>query len=63
MGAALIPFLAFLPPNIPSTLLMLLTGVAVFYAAFKLLGGMDTEDKDRFLALRIPFAQRVLRFL
>ena len=63
MGVALLPFLAFLPPNIPSTVLMFLTGVAVFYAAFKLLGGMDTEDKDRFLALRIPFAQRVLRFL
>ncbi len=63
MGVALLPFLAFLPPNILSTILMLLTGVAVFYAAFKLLGGMDTEDKDRFAALRIPFAQTLLRFL
>jgi O-antigen/teichoic acid export membrane protein len=63
MGLALLPFLAFLPPNIPSTALMLLTGVTVFYAAFKLLGGMDTEDKNRFAALRIPFAQSLLRFL
>lgn len=63
MGIALAPFLIYLPPNIPVTLIMVLLGVAVFYVVFKLVGGMDQSDKDRFLSLRLPFVKQVLRFL
>jgi hypothetical protein len=34
-----------------------------FFVSFRMLGGMDSEDKDRFAALRIPFAQTLLRFI
>jgi O-antigen/teichoic acid export membrane protein len=63
MGLALLPLLAYFPPNILTTIVMFGTGLLVFFVAFRLLGGMDTEDKNRFAALRIPFAQTVLRFL
>jgi O-antigen/teichoic acid export membrane protein len=63
MGYALLPFLAYLPPDIPSTLVMIATGLVVFLAAFKLLGGIDQADKDRFLSMRLPFVRQVLRFL
>ena len=63
MGLALLPLLAYFPPNILTTIVMVGTGLLVFFVAFRLLGGMDTEDKNRFAALRIPFAQTVLRFL
>jgi O-antigen/teichoic acid export membrane protein len=63
MGFALLPFLAYLPPNIPATIAMILTGLVVFLAAFKLLGGVDQADKDRLLSLRMPFVKQVLRFL
>jgi hypothetical protein len=42
---------------------MLGVGVAVFWGAFKLLGGIDQEDKDRFRSLRVPFVGAVLRYL
>jgi O-antigen/teichoic acid export membrane protein len=63
MGFALLPFLAYLPPDIPATIAMILTGVVVFLASFKVLGGIDKEDKDRFLSLRLPFVRQVLKFL
>ena len=63
MGFALLPFLAYLPPDIPSTIAMIITGFLVFLAAFKLLGGIDKVDKDLFLSLRLPFVRQVLRFL
>jgi O-antigen/teichoic acid export membrane protein len=63
MGFVLLPFLAYLPANLIWTIVMVAVGVAVFYAAFKLLGGMDQEDKDRFISLRIPFVKQALRFL
>jgi hypothetical protein len=63
MGVALLPFLAFLPPEIVPTIAMVVTGAAVFFAVFKLLGGMDQADKDRFLSLRLPFVKQALRFL
>ena len=63
MGIVFLPILAYLPPNWPSTVLMLAVGAGVFLGAFKWLGGMDVEDKERFRALRIPFANMVLRFL
>ena len=62
MGFALLPLLL-LPPTIPATLLMVVGGVGVFLVAFKLLGGMDRADKERFLSLRIPLASTALRFL
>ena len=63
MGFVLLPFLAYLPANVISTALMIAVGVVVFYAVFKRLGGMDQEDKDRFISLRIPFVKQALRFL
>lgn len=63
MGIVLLPFLAYLPPNLIVTIAMIGVGVATFYAAFKFLGGMDQEDKDRFISLRIPFVRQALRFL
>jgi O-antigen/teichoic acid export membrane protein len=63
MGVALLPFLAFLPADVVSTIAMVLTGAAVFFVVFKLLGGMDQADKDRFLSLRLPFVKQALRFL
>jgi O-antigen/teichoic acid export membrane protein len=63
MGYALLPFLAYLPPDIPSTLVMIATGLVVFLAAFKLLGGIDQADKDRLLSLRLPLVRQVLKYL
>ncbi|MDQ6692883.1 MAG: oligosaccharide flippase family protein [Chloroflexota bacterium] len=62
MGFCLLPFLL-LPANIPATAAMLALGAAVFLASFKLLGGLDEADKERFRTLRIPFADKALRFL
>jgi hypothetical protein len=63
MGAALLPMLLLPATSIPVTILMVLTGVAVFYGAFKLMGGMDQADKERFRSLRVPFVGVALRFL
>jgi O-antigen/teichoic acid export membrane protein len=63
MGFALLPILAFLPPNWPSTILMVGAGVVVFLLAFKGLGGIEPEDKERFRSLRLPFMNLALRFL
>ena len=63
MGFAILPILAFLPPNWPSTILMVAAGVAVFLVAFKGLGGIEQEDKERFRSLRLPFMNLALRFL
>lgn len=63
MGFALLPILAYLPSTWPPTILMIGGGAVVFLSVFKLLGGMDHEDKERFRSLRIPFANQVLRFL
>jgi hypothetical protein len=63
MGAVLLPCAIYLPPDIPSTLLMVAVGVLVFFGMFKLLGGMDQSDKDRFLSMRLPFVKQVVKFL
>jgi O-antigen/teichoic acid export membrane protein len=63
MGVVLLPFLAYLPPDLLVTVIMIATGLATFYVVFKFLGGMDQEDKDRFISLRIPFVRQALRFL
>lgn len=63
MGVALLPFLVYLPPEIAPTIAMVVTGAAVFFGVFKLLGGMDQADKERFLSLRLPFVKQALRFL
>jgi O-antigen/teichoic acid export membrane protein len=63
MGVVLLPFLAYLPPTIPVTIAMIGVGVAVFFGVFKLLGGMDQADKERFYSLRLPFIKQALRFL
>lgn len=63
MGVALLPFLAFLPPTPIPTVVMILTGALVFYTTFRLLGGMDQEDKKLFSSIRVPFLHVVLRYL
>lgn len=63
MGLALLPFLTYLPPTLLVTVLMIGVGMGVFMGAFKLLGGMDQADKDRFMSLRIPLVKQALRFL
>ncbi|MEA2575696.1 MAG: hypothetical protein QOH93_2994 [Chloroflexia bacterium] len=63
MSAVLLPFLVFFPPTPLPTAAMIVTGGVVFYVMFRLLGGMDQEDKKRFSTLRVPFAQVVLRYL
>jgi O-antigen/teichoic acid export membrane protein len=63
MGVALLPFLAYLPPEILPTIAMVATGAVVFFVVFKLMGGMDQTDKERFLSLRLPFVKQALRFL
>lgn len=63
MGFALLPLLALFPPEPPITAFMIGLGALVFWGAFKLLGGMDLADKERFRSLNIPFANVALRFL
>lgn len=63
MGLALLPLLLYFPPTIPVTLGMIALGIAVFYAVFRLVGGMDREDKDRLLSMRLPFVKQIVRFL
>jgi O-antigen/teichoic acid export membrane protein len=63
MGAVLLPLLVYLPPNISATAAMIILGVAVFFGVFKLLGGMDADDKARLLSLRLPFAKQIARVL
>jgi O-antigen/teichoic acid export membrane protein len=38
-------------------------GAGVFYAGFRLLGGLDAADKARFAGLRLPLIGRVLKWL
>jgi O-antigen/teichoic acid export membrane protein len=40
-----------------------LLGAGIFYAGFRLLGGLDAADKERFATLRVPLVGRVLRWL
>lgn len=67
MGFALLPMLALFPASLPQTtlilgtLLMIGVGVGVFLVAFKLMGGIDRADKERFGALRVPGIKLVLR--
>jgi O-antigen/teichoic acid export membrane protein len=63
MGAALLPFLVFFPPTPLPTAVMILLGALIFYVMFRVLGGMDQDDKDRFSTLRVPFVRVVLRYL
>jgi hypothetical protein len=37
--------------------------VGLFWLAFRRLGGLLPEDKQRFAGMRIPGVKRVLRFL
>ena len=78
MAAALLPFIVLFPPGVRVAAkddlfnvlqeaflngLLALFGAAVFLVAFKLLGGIDEADKERFRSLRLPFVSNVLRFL
>jgi O-antigen/teichoic acid export membrane protein len=63
MALALLPFLAFFPPNVPVTAFMVAFGAVVFLVTFKLLGGIDPADRDRFNSLRLPLVGFALRFL
>lgn len=63
MGFGLLPFLAFLPNALAPTILMVASGSLIFVLAFKAMGGIDREDKERFRTLRIPFIGVALRFL
>ena len=62
-AGSLVSFLAYLAPTLPITLIMVGLGAAVFLVAFKLFGGIDREDKERFRALRLPLVNVALRFL
>jgi O-antigen/teichoic acid export membrane protein len=42
---------------------LILGGVGLFWLAFRRLGGLLPEDKQRFAGMRIPGVKRVLRFL
>ncbi|MFL5733636.1 MAG: oligosaccharide flippase family protein [Chloroflexia bacterium] len=63
MALVLLPFLAYFPPTILITTLMITLGGLVFLAAFKLLGGIEAADRERFTSLRLPFVNYALRFL
>jgi O-antigen/teichoic acid export membrane protein len=63
MGVVLLPFLALLDATILSTLVMVGLGALIFLAAFKVLGGIDQADKERFASLRLPFVNVALRYL
>lgn len=63
MGAVLAPFFFYLPPDLLWTVTMVALGIVVFFGVFKLLGGMDQADKDRFLSLRLPFVKQAVKFL
>ena len=43
--------------------MLVVLGMALFYGVFRLTGGLDAADKERFAALRLPFVGRVLRWL
>jgi O-antigen/teichoic acid export membrane protein len=63
MGYALLPFLPLFPPSLVPTIAMVVLGAGIFLAAFKLLGGIDTDDKERFRSLRLPGVNFALRLL
>ena len=70
MALVLMPFVYFFPPVLPVTvgevalnIGFVVLGAGVFLVGFKLLGGIDAEDKERFRSLRLPFVNRALRFL
>jgi O-antigen/teichoic acid export membrane protein len=63
MGLALLPLLALFPATWQITIVMVALGAGVFLAAFKLLGGIDAQDKERFRSLRLPLVGLALRFL
>lgn len=73
MALALLPFLLFAAPvpttfdevNVIRVITVVMVGVGglVFLVAFKLLGGIDPDDKTRFRSLRLPLVDVVLRFL
>jgi hypothetical protein len=52
-----------LPVTYASTLLMVVGGAVSFLIVFKLLGGIEAADKERFRSLRLPLVGFALRFL
>jgi O-antigen/teichoic acid export membrane protein len=63
MALVLLPFLAFFPVSISVTIIMVALGAVVFLGVFKLLGGIDAADRERFNSLRLPLVAFALRFL
>jgi hypothetical protein len=63
MGYALLPLVAFFPPSLAVTIAMVGLGAGLFLVAFKILGGIDAVDKDRFRSLRLPGVNLALRLL
>ena len=55
--------LALLPPNPVLMFGAVAVSAAIFVGAFKLLGGLDKEDKDRLAAYRIPFNKYIRKYL
>lgn len=76
MGAVVLP-LALLVPDAPldgnrvawlaqvlaASGALALLGIGIFYAGFRLLGGLAAADKQRFATLRLPFIGRALKWL
>ncbi|MEI6046421.1 MAG: oligosaccharide flippase family protein [Chloroflexota bacterium] len=52
----------FLPINWPITLGIAGTGVIIFYAVFKGLGGFDLEDKNRLQTLKMPLRKYIIKW-
>ncbi len=72
MALALLPFIIFFAPTPTTpdevnvirltTVAMIGVGALTFLVAFKLLGGIEPEDKERFRSLRLPLVGFALRF-
>jgi O-antigen/teichoic acid export membrane protein len=62
-AAVLVPLVLYLPVNYLSTAGLVVLGVAIFFGAFKLLGGFDADDKERIVNLKVPMGKMLVRFL
>lgn len=62
-AVVLVPLVWVLPTTYLTALALILLAVLIFYVSFKLQGGFDSSDKERVLAIGVPFGKAVVRFL